>query len=43
MTRPLSIILQAAGLKTTRTLFDVLPHIDVVGNSAKSLRDGDAA
>ncbi len=47
MTRPvpLAIILTAAGLKSTRTLFDLLPHLDVstaASTGAAVLRDGGA-
>ena len=38
---PLSVICQAAGLKSTRTLFDLLQHIDCTPTAA-DLRDGGA-
>lgn len=38
---PLSVICTAAGLKSTRTLFDLLKHIDTTTTSA-DLRDGGA-
>lgn len=46
MTRPvpLAVILTAAGLKSTRTLFDLLPHLDTstATAGAVALRDGGA-
>ena len=45
MTRPvpLAVIMTAAGLKSTRTLFDLLPHIDTTTASCSAmLRDGGA-
>jgi hypothetical protein len=44
MTRPvpLAVILTAAGLKGTRTLFDLLPHIEHDEGSVTTLRDGGA-
>jgi hypothetical protein len=43
MTRPvpLAVILQAAGLKSTRTLFDLLPYL-AVSDELTALRDGGA-
>ena len=43
MTRPvpLAVILTAAGLKSTRTLFDLLPHLGTdTPAGAVALRDG---
>ena len=45
MTRPvpLAVILTAAGLKSTRTLFDLLPHLDTgAAAGTVALRDGGA-
>jgi hypothetical protein len=46
MTRsvPLAVILTAAGLKSTRTLFDLLPHLEPIAGTAGAvaLRDGGA-
>jgi hypothetical protein len=40
---PLAVILTAAGLKSTRTLFDLLPHLDTgAATGAGALRDGAA-
>jgi hypothetical protein len=40
---PLAVILTAAGLKSTRTLFDLLPHLDTdTSADAGALRDGAA-
>lgn len=38
---PLAVILHAAGLKSTRTLFDLLPYLPT-GDDAAALRDGGA-
>jgi hypothetical protein len=41
---PVAVIMTAAGLKTTRTLFDLLPHIDTDAlSSSDLLRGGGAA
>ena len=39
---PLSVICTAAGLKSTRTLFDLLKHIDTTTTTSADLRDGGA-
>ena len=41
---PLAVILTAAGLSSTRTLFDLLPHLDVTteATTVELLRDGGA-
>ena len=41
---PLAVILTAAGLRSTRTLFDLLPHLDTstATAGAVALRDGGA-
>jgi hypothetical protein len=40
---PMSVICTAAGLKSTRTLFDLLKHIDTTTTTSADLRDGGAA
>jgi hypothetical protein len=40
---PLTVILRAAGLKSTRTLFDLLPHVGQAAIAMPDvLRDGGA-
>ncbi len=39
---PLPVIMDAAGLRSARTLTDLLPHLELAGEPARLLRGGDA-